>query len=148
MTKTICQEGKSKGGKNAARGTLSCSPHIIFGIRGFDVHSPAPCPDKKLPRHGIPVTPKKNYSAEAGDSPSKDPRRCLLLTAWKVRAGIFPRTPQFSLWTLAIFLVKLVMPVLQARQLATDEEIADGGLDFERVAVGDNQISELARFNR
>src|SRR5882762_1520475 len=48
---------------------------------------------------------------------------------------------------LRIFFVKTQMPVVHRRELSPDKEVLDVGGEFERVAVGDDEVGKLALFD-
>src|SRR5260370_11082043 len=53
-----------------------------------------------------------------------------------------------GLWPLAVLLIKLEVTIVERGELALDEEVAHLGGDLERVAGGDDEIGNLAGFQR
>ena len=55
--------------------------------------------------------------------------------------------PYKDLRALAIFFVEFGMAIFEARQPSLDKEVAHLRADFERVAVSNDNVRELARFD-
>src|SRR6267143_4676373 len=53
-----------------------------------------------------------------------------------------------GLWPLAVLLIKLEVTIVERGELALDEEVAHLRSDLERVAGGDDEIGNLAGFQR
>src|SRR5712691_1345445 len=53
-----------------------------------------------------------------------------------------------GLWPLAVLLIKLEVTIVERGELALDEEVAHLRGDLERVAGGDDEIGNLAGFQR